>query len=182
MQVLRQLSVIVATVIAYYLLYHFNDFAFSLTEYSYGVAWIFLPSGLLMAFALIFSGWGALGITLASLIVGIEADPDGDMVTLVGAGLISGISAMSALWICQNKFKLDVAMTNLSASTLLKMSAIFSLVSPVLHQTWYFLRGHTENLVASTSVMAIGDFTGTIIMLYVARLLLMRLPLSAASK
>jgi len=51
---------------------------------------------------------------------------------------------------------------------LLKVSVLFAVVSPVLHQVWYFFVGRVENLVTDTVVMAIGDWFGTVLVLTTA--------------
>ncbi len=38
-----------------------------------------------------------------------------------------------------------------------------------MHQVFFTLRGHTDNFLASTSVMAFGDLVGTVILLYTAK-------------
>lgn len=180
--VFRQAAIVTATAVSYYLLFQLNDYFFSLLHYSYGVMWIYLPSGLRLAAVLILGGWGAFGIALASIVIGFQSDPAGDSVTFIGAGIVSGLSALVALWICQDKFKLHVELANLSASTLLKMAAIFAVISPLLHQAWYSLRGHTHDFISSVLVMALGDLLGTILMLYIVKLLLSRLPIGVLSK
>ncbi len=174
-------TVLVLTLaISYYAISQLNSYMFSALDYSYGVTWISLPSGLRLAFVLVLGGWGALGIAIASAVY--LANPDHDIIFFLGSVVISGLSPVLALWICKKQFKLDLKLSNLSSTTLLKMCAIFAIFNPVLHQAWFFLQGQTKDFVSSTLVMITGDFIGTLIMLYLAKLLLFCVPSSLLSK
>jgi hypothetical protein len=164
------------TAIAYFGLFELNALLFASISFSMGVNWIFLPSGLRLAFILVFGVWGAIGIALASFVINLLFYFDGSFVTPIGAGLISGFAPLLARSICADLFKLELDLKNLTAGTLLKVAVVFALLSPVLHQSWFTLRGHTENFISSTAVMAVGDLTGTLLVLYAARFLLGLVP------
>lgn len=167
-KVIRRTNLVIAagTASAYLLLFQLNDYLFSSFAFSKGVDWIFLPSGLRLVFILIFVAWGAFGIVLASFAIGLGVYFNGDVVTALGAGIISGMSPLLARLVCINSLKLDVNLERLTPSTLLKVAAVFAVISPVMHQLWFVARGYTENFLSSTTVMALGDFTGTITVLY----------------
>lgn len=174
-----RLAIVSGTALAYYLLFLLNNIIFSGLGYSEGVNWIYLPSGLRLAFVLIFTGWGTIGIALSSIYISYQYQFNGDLITIVGAGTISGFAPWLARLVCIDKLKLDVELRNLTASTLLKVSGIFAVLSPVLHQLWYTWRGQTDNFIASTAVMALGDFVGTFVMLYLTKMLIGLLPSDA---
>ncbi len=182
MQVFKHAVAVIATSTVYCLIYQLNEYAFAHLHYAQGAMWIFLPSGVRLAAVLILGGWGALGIGLGAFVMALLAEPAGDLGSVAGTALISGVSPLVALWICQNKFKLDVELTDFSASMLLKMTVIFAVVSPLLHQGWNFLQGYTEHLLSSLLVMSTGDLIGTIIMFYVAKLFLSQLPRGLLTK
>ena len=168
----KHAAVVAFTALAYFFLFQLNNYFFSSLGFSQGVSWIFLPSGLRLAFLLLFAGWGALGIVLASVAISYFYQFDGNLVTIVGAGIISGLAPWLARLICIDKLGLDVNLQNLTASTLLKIAALFSVLSPILHQLWYTLRGHTADFLGSTAVMVVGDLTGTLVVLYTAKAVL----------
>ena len=62
------------TALFYVALFLLNGFLFSVLDFSAGVAWVFLPSGLRLVAVLLFDKWGALGIILGSLILAFH-DP-----------------------------------------------------------------------------------------------------------
>ncbi|MFZ4481010.1 MAG: hypothetical protein ACOYNZ_14075 [Rhodoferax sp.] len=80
--------------------------------------------------------------------------------------------------ICVDRLNLDVDLGNLTGVTLLKVALLFALVSPVMPQLWFTLRGLTENHISSMTAMFIGDLPGTIFVLYAAKLVLTLLPAS----
>lgn len=176
MQIFRNAYVVVGTAIAYYLFCQLNAALFSSFNYSYGVTWIFLPSGLRLAFVAILGVWGAAGIALASTATSILSNAEGDLISFLGTGAISGLSPLLALWISRRYFGLDRLLNNLSAITLIKMSALFSVVNALMHQYWYFLRGHTTHPFDSAVVMLVGDLFGTLLMFYIVKIILSNLP------
>ncbi len=168
----KKLLVVGLTALAYFLLFELNNLLFTSFSFSKGVNWIFLPSGLRLAFILVFGVWGAVGIALASFAIDLLSYFDGNFASTVGTSLISGFAPLLARAICVDLIKLEVDLNNLTAGTLLKVAVVFAVLSPVLHQTWFTVQGHTENFMHSTAVMAVGDLTGTLVVLYLAKFLL----------
>jgi hypothetical protein len=58
---------------------------------------------------------------------------------------------------------------SLNPAKQLKMVAALVLVSAVLHQLWYASQGHKLNFLSSTALMAVGEFTGSLIVIYLAK-------------
>jgi len=168
----RNALVVLATALLYVALFELNSLLFSSFSFSKGVDWVYLPSGLRLAFILVFGVWGALGIGLSSIAISLNYYFLGDYQTAVLTGLISGFSPLLARKLCVDLVGLDVNLEKLSPSTLLKIAAIFAVISPVLHQVWFVVRGQTQDFISSTAVMALGDFTGTVIVLYSAKFLI----------
>ena len=164
--------VIALTAIAYTALYLLNrklDSLFSLTEH---VSWVFMPSGLMLLFVLLFVELGAIGIILASLWISSQYQTNPDWFVLIGGSLISGLGPLIARKICVDKLLLDMNLNSLTAATLLKVSIIFSVISAVLHQLLFTWRGLTNEFIEHAAAMAVGNFTGTLIVLYGAKLVL----------
>ena len=168
----RRLLVVALTSIAYFLLFELNNVLFSSLGYSKGVDWIFLPSGLRLVFILVFVEAGAAGIALASIFITHFYQADGQLFNSVVVGMISGLAPLLARRVCIDLLKLDVNLQKLTAATLLKAALVFAVMSSVLHQLWFSWRGQSENILSGTGVMMVGDFAGTVIMLYAAKFLL----------
>ena len=171
-------AIVILTAAAYAALFELNTLLFSTFSFSTGVDWIYLPSGLRLAFVLVFGVWGALGIVLASITIDFVHYFDGDVITAVITGLISGVAPLLARSICVDQLGLKEDLTNLTTRKLFHAAVIFSVLSATLHQLWFTFRGHTENFISSTAVMALGDLTGSVLILYAAKYLVSQLSIS----
>ncbi|OYU11018.1 MAG: hypothetical protein CFE38_14725 [Comamonadaceae bacterium PBBC1] len=170
---------IAGTAIAYATLFELNVLLFSSLSFSSVTNWVFLPSGLRLAFILVFGVWGAVGIVLgtvgimlSAVAMGMAPYFNGDLLTATGAALISGFSPLLARQWSHQWFHLDMDLRPLESSTLLRVMVLFALLSPVMHQLWFTYRGVTEHFLKSTVVMAIGDLTGTLIVIYATKFLM----------
>lgn len=162
-------AVVLGTALAYGVLFEVNTLLFSALTFSAGVSWIFLPSGLRLAFILVFGVSGALGIALASIITSLLFFFEGNWQSSIVTGLISGGAPLLARKFCVDFLGLGADLKGLNGLGLLKMAAVFAVVSPLLHQLWYLSQGLTEDFVRSTLVMALGDLFGSLVVLYLAR-------------
>ena len=165
-------AIVVLTAAAYVALFQINSLLFSGLSFSANADWIYLPSGLRLGFVLVFGVWGALGIVIASIGTNLLHYPSGDTATLVVAGLISGLSPLLARKICVDRFALDATLKNLTAQQLFKTAAIFALLNATIHQLWLTFRGRTDHFLSSAMVTVVGDFLGTILILYAAKYLI----------
>ena len=165
-------AIVVLTGAAYVALFELNALLFSSFSFSANADWIYLPSGLRLGFVLVFGVWGALGIVFASIATNLLHYPNGDAVTLVVAGLISGLTPLLARKICVDRFALDISLKNLTADQLFKTAGIFAVLSATIHQLWLTFRGRTDHFLSSAMVTVVGDFLGTILILYAAKYLI----------
>lgn len=172
MAISKKLAIIAGTALAYFLTFELNAWLFGALTYAPGVYWVFLPSGLQLAFILVFVESGAIGIAIASTILGFLYQPEADLLTLIGAGFFSGFAPWLARLICVEKFELDGDLKNLTPATLVGISSLFALLPPVLQQLWYSCCGLTTNVLGTTAVMFMAAMIGTIAMLYLAKLAL----------
>lgn len=176
MTLTQRVATVAGTALAYFLLFELNALLFSYLEFSAGVSWVFLPSGLRLAFILVFGVWGALGIVVASIVLSAAHHFQGLMLIALGAGLISGLSPLLARRVCVDFLKLRVDLTGLTAASLLQVALVFAVVSASMHQIWFKWQGLTENFLEGVLVMAVGDLLGTILVLYAAKFLFRALP------
>ena len=172
--------VVVSTALAFFVGFKLNVFLFQSLEFSRGASWIFLPSGLRLLCVLVFAEWGALGIVLGSWGIGLESYYVEDPVNAVIAGLLSGVCPLLAKKISTYGLRLRSDFESLTPLALLQMAFIFALISGVLHQLWYVLNGQTEQFFSSMAVMALGDFAGTLVVLYTAKYALRALHVSGS--
>jgi hypothetical protein len=171
----QRLAIIAITSISYYLLYRVNMALFGSLNFSHRVDWIFLPSGLRLAFVLLFLADGALGIALASTLITYLLYFDGSYISMVLNGSVAGLAPYLARQIAIHYWRLDKDLKNLKAIGILKISVLFALISALVHQLWYFWNGKTDDFLASASVMMIGDLLGTLMVLFTLKVLAPRL-------
>ena len=91
---------------------------------------------------------------------------------VVSGGSLAGFAPFMARQIAIDYLKLDKDLLNLRALGLFKVSVLFAIISPLVHQLWYFWTGRTENFLTSTAVMMVGDWFGTVLVLASLGLLL----------
>lgn len=162
---------------AYMAMFELNTLLFSDFSFATSVDWIYFPSGLRLAFVLIFGVWGALGVVVASIAGSLIHYFSGDMVTAVGAGLIEGLAPLLARSVSVQVLNFDSELRDLTVEMLFKVVAMFSVLSATIHQLWFTFRGYSDNFISNTAVMTFGDFAGTVLLLYAAKFLLHQFPI-----
>jgi len=165
MHLQKQIFTALACAIGYYVVFSFNKYIFSDYVYSFGVHWIFIPSGLQLVLILSAVESAAIGIVLASWVIGYKDYFIGSLFFTFVTGLITGSSPLIARKISFDVLHIEEDLRNLTFKGIVQMSAIFALLSATLHQLWYFYNDVSESFLHSTAVMAIGNLLGTILML-----------------
>lgn len=152
----------------YFYAFKINLFLFDWLNFSSGVNWIFIPSGLRLLFVLVFHQTGAIAIALASCLINYSFGvPEAHLFNVVTA-LISGFSPALARYLAIDFFKLSRNLDGLTVQNLAKISVLFALISATFHQLWFFWSGLTTNFISSTFVMVVGDWFGTVLVLTLA--------------
>jgi hypothetical protein len=150
---------------AYALFFFLNHLLFNHLEFTHGVNWVFLPSGLRLSLVLIFLEWGAWGIALASIAISYVSY-EMPALTAVVTGSISGFAPWLARRLCLDWLKMDPDIQHLHPTQLMLLCLIFSITSPVLHQLWFSWNGSSTHFAQDTLVMFIGDLVGTVLVLF----------------
>jgi hypothetical protein len=153
-----------------------NEILFSYLAFAPGISWMYLPAGVRLLCTLLFGEAGALGLLLVSWLVCFTYFFPDDPVRSFAGGIMASAAPYLVYRGAQRFFGLTAALTNLSPQRLLGCAAAFSLASPLLHHLWFAIYEHKANLAHSFVVMAVGDFGGTLVVLYAAKFLLSRLP------
>ena len=176
MQLQKSVWVVALTALAYMGLFSFNQFVFPLLDVSSARGLVFLPSGLQLIGVLLFVEWGALGLVLGALAMGLGPLYAGDPITALGAALLAGLAPLFARALCVRYDALDEDLHGLSAAALLRLTVVFSALSALLGQLWLLGRNQGGDLWAGMALHFTGDLLGTLIVLYSAKLVLDRLP------
>lgn len=165
-----QALLVLICAVSYFYAFKLNLYWFDWIEFSHGVNWIFIPSGLRLLFVLIFARVGGIGIALSSIVINYTLGDVDEHVFNIVTGLISGASPCLARYLATRWFNLDPLLSNLTGRDFFKISVLFAFVNALLHQLWFFWMERTQNFVASTLAMGIGDWFGTVLVLATANL------------
>ena len=165
MTILKSSILVLASALAYYLIFYFNKLLFDNYEFSYGVNWVFIPSGIQLLLVLLSGIEGALGVFLASLFIGLESYYLNSIFMTSITALISGGSPLLARKICCDFFGLDEDLRKINFKLIVQMSLIFGLISASIHQVWFFYNNKSDDFLNSLLVMFAGNIFGTIIVL-----------------
>jgi hypothetical protein len=165
-----QALLVLICAVAYFYAFKLNQYWFDWFEFSHGVNWIYIPSGLRLLFVLIMPHLGAIGVALSSIAVNYSyGDTDAHVFNIV-TGVMSGISPYIARYLARRWLNLDPLLVHLTGRDFFKISVLFAVVNALLHQFWYFWMDKTQDFLASTLAMGVGDWFGTVLVLATASL------------
>ena len=176
MQLQKSVWVVALTALAYMGLFSFNQFVFPTLDLASARGLVFLPSGLQLIGILLFVEWGALGLVLGALAMGLGPLYAGDPITAIGAALLAGLAPLCARALCVRYDALDEDLHGLSGGALLRLTVVFSALSALMGQLWLLGRNQGGDLWADMALHFTGDLLGALIVLYSAKLVLDRLP------
>lgn len=162
---------VLSCAVVYFYAFELNAYLFDAFEYSQGVNWVFIPSGLRLLLVLVLFHLGAVGIVLGSCLVNYLLGSTDAHVFNIVTGFISGFSPWLARYWVIDRLKLRADLGGLTVQDLFKASVIFAIINATLHQLWFFWEGTTTHFMASTFAMAIGDWFGSVLVLATASVL-----------
>ena len=165
-----QALLVLICAVAYFYAFKLNLYWFDWIEFSHGANWVYIPSGLRLLFVLIMARLGGIGVALSSIAVNYSyGDTDAHVFNIV-TGILSGASPCIARYLAIKWFNLDTLLVNLTGRDFFKISVLFAVVNALLHQLWYFWMDKTQDFLASTLAMGVGDWFGTVLVLATASL------------
>lgn len=169
-----QLSMVAATIALFLATLAINEFFFLRFEFASGINWIYLPAGIRMLSTLLFGGAGAIGLLLVSWAVSFFHFFPNDPLRAFAGGILASLAPYLVYRIMQRHWGLQETLANLTTRRLLLCALSYALASPALHHLWFAFAEPERALLPGFVAMATGDFTGTILVLYAAKLLLSR--------
>lgn len=151
-----------------------NSWLFSTLEFTKGINWIHLPSGIALLATLLFAKAGATGLLLFSLMAAPMVFPDDQLRAYVGAILLVA-GSYGTYWLAQRIYGLDSTLSNLTPARLLVLCVAYAIASPLLHHLWFALQGQ-DKLWQGFLVMSAGNLSGSLLVIYAAKLILPAFP------
>ncbi len=165
-----QVLSIAASALLYFGFFHLNDWLFSALEVHRGANWIFLPAGLRLLNTLLLGGEGAIGLLLASFALSFGSVHN-DSVTAAVAPFISA-GAPYLIYRLALARGLPSTLEQLTPAALSVLIVLYAAASSFLHSVWYAMRGVSQNFLSGFAAMFVGDLIGTMIIIYLIKLLL----------
>ena len=147
-----------------------NELLFARFEFAHGISWIYLPAGVRLLCVLLFAEAGAVGILVASWLICFLYFFPNDPIRSFAGGILAALAPYLTYRVLVAG-RGNASLAGFGPWRLLGCALAFSLASPALHHLWFALQGQ-QDLLHSFVVMASGDFAGTLIVLYGAKLIL----------
>jgi hypothetical protein len=163
---------VISTAIGFILSLWLNEHLFAHSEFVRGINWVYLPAGIRLLSTLLLGADGAIGLLFASWAVNFFFLFPDDFVRAFVGGIIAAAAPYAVYRLAQERYGLDASLVNLTPKRLLVLVLAYSIASPLLHHIWFALHGDTEHLVKDFLVMFIGDLSGSLIMVYALKALL----------
>ncbi len=151
--------------LAYFGTFQLNQILFSDFLFTHRVHWVYLPSGMRLLLVLLFFELGAAGIFLGSMAINYYFFNASDPVFVVVLSLLSAGVPLIVRSAAIKWFGLNVNLKGLTTQMILKMSIALSLLSAFTIQAWFYWNGKTVNFLEAFTVMAVGKFFGTALVL-----------------
>lgn len=175
MNLRHRVAQVLATIVLFLAMLWLNDWLFRQFEFAPGINYVYLPAGMRLLCTLLFAEDGALGLLLVSWLVNFTLFfPHNNERAFVG-GILSSAAPYLVYRIARHFYGLDATLRNLAPHHLLVLALAYSIANPLLLNLWFAARGQ-HDLLGGFAVMAIGDLTGTLIVLYLLKALLMLVP------
>jgi hypothetical protein len=167
---------IAGTAVVFIVCLWLNEAVFTHSEFVRGVNWVYLPAGVRLLATLLLGGDGALGLLIASWLVNFGYFFPHDPLRAIAGGLIATAAPYGVYRLALERYGLNASLANLTPLRLFKLALACSVASPLLHHLWFVLQGDAHDIVERFLAMCVGDFTGTMIVLYTMKGLLALLP------
>ncbi len=163
------LLVVFGVGLVWVLLYELNGWLFSALGVTAFISWVFLPAAIRMLSVMLFD-WRAVGGLFLGALVTIGAFGGRDIFDAVVLASLSSLGPMCAFRFCVRWLNLPGDLTGLAPRQLLLFALVGALCNVVPHNLYFFLSGHMDDPVAGVIPMFVGDVSGTLILLYLAAL------------
>jgi hypothetical protein len=152
-----------------------NDWLFAQLEFTRGINFIYLPAGVRLLCTLLFAEAGAIGLLIVSWWVGFVWFFPHDFERAFVGGILVTLAPYLVYRFARYAWAFDATLRNLTSRRLLLLALAYAVASPLLHFAWFAFRGQ-DDLLRGFLAMAIGDLTGTLIVLYALKAVLSLLP------
>jgi hypothetical protein len=160
---------VLGVALAWFALYELNSWLFSRIHLTGFISWIFLPAAIRM-FAVMVGGWaGALGLFLGAILTNLSLLKYEPFNIVMLAGL-STIGPLLAFNLCTHWLNLPRDLSGLQRGQLVVFAVVGALFNTIPHNFYFYFTGLSPDAWSGVIPMFVGDLTGTLIVLYLASL------------
>jgi hypothetical protein len=165
----QNFKLLVILTLGYGLFYFVNNLCTSFLYLTPGAHLVHLPSGVKILMTLVTGPIGALAIFIVSNIWGVTFPFPGQF----GLVFILSVGSAGVPWlvckICSDRFQLDGDLSNLTLRSLLSISLSYAIFNSLVTQSILYLGGQSQDLWSGLEVMFLGDITGILLIVSLAR-------------
>lgn len=162
----QNISKIFATMVMFGAALLINELLFKSLEFAKGINWIYLPAGVRLLATLLFAEAGAIGLLLVSWIYCFFFLFPHDPVRAFAGGILSSAAPYLVYLGAKRWLDLQGSLAKLPSWQVLACAVAYSLASPLLHHIWFAVYDGRSIQWDSFAVMAMGDFIGTVLLLF----------------
>jgi hypothetical protein len=138
------------------------------TRWVAGVDLVYFPSAIRLLLLLVGGAAAAVGIAISNMLsVGSDFSLESPILITVTA-FYTAFAPLFGLWVTLKLLRLERGLKNLEGRHLPLLCLGTSVISAVLHSVYFdFMQGSpSSNIIERTVAMALGDFTGSLIVVY----------------
>lgn len=166
---LQNFKLLAILTLGYGVFYFANNLCMDFLYLTPGAHLVHLPSGIKILMTLIAGPIGALAIFIVSNIWGVMYPFPGQFVLV----FLLSIGSAGVPWlvckICSDRFHLDGELSNLTLSSLFTISLSYAVLNSLVTQSIIYLAGQSQDLWSGLGVMFLGDVTGILLIVSMAR-------------
>ena len=166
---LQNFKLLAILTLGYGVFYFANNLCTDFLYLTPGAHLVHLPSGIKILMTLIAGPIGALAIFIVSNIWGVMHPFPGQF----GLVFLLSIGSAGVPWlvcqICSDRFHLDGELSNLTLSSLFTISLSYAVLNSLVTQSIIYLAGQSQDLWSGLEVMFLGDVTGILLIVSMAR-------------
>ena len=166
---LSNLKLLAMLTVGYGIFYFANNLSTDFLYLTPGAHLVHLPSGIKILMTLITGPIGALAIFIVSNLWGILYPFPGQF----GLVLVLSVGSAGVPWLvckfCSDKFHLDGELSNLTLSSMFAIALSYAALNSLVTQSIIYLAGQSQDLWSGIGVMFLGDVTGILLVVSIAR-------------
>lgn len=165
------LLAILSIAVAFYIVRTFNIYSFSSLSLDSLTQWIYLPTGIRLLAVVIFGWLGVIGIVLGWIFCHIFGN-EKTLYECIFIGVISGLTALSALRIWQIAFNVDQLLSQFNLRLLISLVMVCSFISALVRFAYIYSTDSSASFLNIFTIGFVGDVLGSFIVLYCIKLML----------